>query len=391
MLNNLKGQDEISLRNPSFENPSPDFEDPRKPMYGRAPKGWVAYGSGSHNELENSPDPQPGNFLVSLPAANGTHYLGMVTRDKESNESISQRLRLPLIAGKCYTFNIKAYLSAELESISRMTDDTVKYNQPIKLRFWGGAIPGHRGELLAESSPIRNNNWKQYNFRFEPVDNHVFFTIEAYYVTPVPVPYNGNVMIDDASNIKLIPCSEEEEPPIVNVEIPVEEEEKPVNVKPSRPKPEPKPEPEDERIVTTPPKQKPSAKFESPILKLDRKKMVEGQVVRIENLYFKADSANIAKEAYPVLDEIFGFLQYNRDITIEVGGHTNNRCETKFCDGLSEKRAKAVADYLRQKGIRNERLLFKGYGKRNPVATNATPTGRKRNQRVEFKILNMDD
>ncbi len=42
------------------------------------------------------------------------------------------------------------------------------------------------------------------------------------------------------------------------------------------------------------------------------------------------------------------------------------------------------------KGIKEERLSFKGYGKRNPVATNSTSTGRKLNQRVEIKILSLN-
>ncbi|RMD97408.1 MAG: OmpA family protein, partial [Bacteroidetes bacterium] len=57
---------------------------------------------------------------------------------------------------------------------------------------------------------------------------------------------------------------------------------------------------------------------------------------------------------------------------------------------LSTERAKAVADYLILKGIDPERLKYKGYGKRQPIDTNRTAAGRKRNQRVEIKILSLN-
>ena len=53
-------------------------------------------------------------------------------------------------------------------------------------------------------------------------------------------------------------------------------------------------------------------------------------------------------------------------------------------------RAKEVANYLVNKGIPLERVQYKGYGKRKPLVSNKTPMGRKKNQRVEIKILSMD-
>ena len=89
------------------------------------------------------------------------------------------------------------------------------------------------------------------------------------------------------------------------------------------------------------------------------------------------------------MDEIVSFLKENTNITIEVGGHTNNIPTDDYCDKLSSNRAKAVADYLISHGLIAERVLYKGYGKRNPIATNNTLEGRKKNQRVEIKILSM--
>ena len=75
---------------------------------------------------------------------------------------------------------------------------------------------------------------------------------------------------------------------------------------------------------------------------------------------------------------------------LEVGGHTNNRPTPEFAETLSTSRAKSVAEWLVGKGIPAERVQYKGYGKKFPIETNATAEGRKRNQRVEIKILSIN-
>ena len=82
-------------------------------------------------------------------------------------------------------------------------------------------------------------------------------------------------------------------------------------------------------------------------------------------------------------------MKKNPQVVVEIGGHTNNRCDTEFCNKLSKDRAQAVVHYLERMGIPASQLAYRGYGKEYPVATNATPTGRRRNQRVELKILSM--
>lgn len=58
-----------------------------------------------------------------------------------------------------------------------------------------------------------------------------------------------------------------------------------------------------------------------------------------------------------------------------------------YCQRLSTARAKEVAEYLIKKGIQRDRVKYKGYGKSQPIASDKTATGRKKNQRVEIKIL----
>jgi outer membrane protein OmpA-like peptidoglycan-associated protein len=114
-----------------------------------------------------------------------------------------------------------------------------------------------------------------------------------------------------------------------------------------------------------------------------------GQTLRMERLLFEADSSRLTPECLPVLDEVYDFLAENGGIVIEIGGHTNSTPPDEFCDRLSTARSKSVADYLVGKGIDPKRVVYKGYGKRVPIASNATPEGRRLNQRVEIKILKL--
>ncbi|MFN4254446.1 MAG: OmpA family protein [Saprospiraceae bacterium] len=136
-----------------------------------------------------------------------------------------------------------------------------------------------------------------------------------------------------------------------------------------------------------------TVRFDTPkriLPELNASQLKTGQNVRMEQLQFAADSTNLNESCMPVLNEVYDFLVENGGIVIEIGGHTNSTPPDAYCDRLSSGRAKAVADYLISRGIDPKRVYSKGYGKRQPVASNATPEGRKRNQRVEIKILKIE-
>jgi outer membrane protein OmpA-like peptidoglycan-associated protein len=120
---------------------------------------------------------------------------------------------------------------------------------------------------------------------------------------------------------------------------------------------------------------------------LDAATLAVGQTLRIDQLSFDADSTNINAQSITVLDEVYSFLNTNNRIVVEIGGHTNGLPEHDYCDRLSSARAKSVAEYLYSKGIDERRIVYKGYGKREPIATNSTVVGRRKNQRVELKVL----
>jgi len=134
-------------------------------------------------------------------------------------------------------------------------------------------------------------------------------------------------------------------------------------------------------------KQKINVNKETKMKSLQSANLIVGEKLRIENLYFKADSSAVQDNSVDALEDIFAFLEENNKLVIEIGGHTNNIPPHEYCDNLSEARAKSVKEYLVRRGIEDNRVSYKGYGKREPIASNQTQSGRKRNQRVEMKIL----
>jgi outer membrane protein OmpA-like peptidoglycan-associated protein len=111
-----------------------------------------------------------------------------------------------------------------------------------------------------------------------------------------------------------------------------------------------------------------------------------GTVVTLKNVFFDFDETELKPESFVELDKLVSYLQQNT-VRIEIGGHTDNQGSDEYNDRLSENRAKAVYDYLVQKGIPANRLQYKGYGMRMPVADNSTEKGRAANRRTEFKII----
>ena len=130
-------------------------------------------------------------------------------------------------------------------------------------------------------------------------------------------------------------------------------------------------------------------KREKYIPDLEITKVTIGQRLRINDLNFAADSINITRENFEILDEVYDFLISNISVIVEIGGHTNTIPPHEYCDLLSYARAKKVAEYLFNNGIDPKRVSFKGYGKREPLTDSTSLQGRQKNQRVEVKILGL--
>jgi outer membrane protein OmpA-like peptidoglycan-associated protein len=371
----------IKLDNPSFE----DF-----PRAGLPPNGWFNCGFAS----ETPPDIQPGQFNVVKSAHQGGTYLGMVVRDNQTWEAVGQRLKSPLVKGQCYSFSIYLCRSELYLSASKLSNKAINYTTPVILRVWGGGGYCDKQEMLFETTPVSNTQWQEYKMKLSPNMNHQYIMLEAFYKVPTIVPYCGNLMVDDASDIVAIPCKNEiaaAKPP--KVVAPVKP---PVKPKPTPNKPEhdvvvvPVKPPVKPRVEPPPPP-KPKPVVPEPVATTfaDAEKIKTGTVLKIEKLQFVSDSAAIKKESIPALDEVYAFLANNPNVVVEIGGHTNDIPEDEYCNALSTARAKAVADYLVNRGILSNRVLYKGYGKTKPLSPDKTSYARRLNQRVEIKILSV--
>jgi outer membrane protein OmpA-like peptidoglycan-associated protein/Tol biopolymer transport system component len=125
-----------------------------------------------------------------------------------------------------------------------------------------------------------------------------------------------------------------------------------------------------------------------PVIKnVPLQKIKLGETVVLNNIFFDTDKYELKKESKAELNKLFGFLNNNPDLKIEISGHTDNVGNAAANKVLSENRAKSVMNYLIDKGINQKRLTAAGYGAEKPIADNNTPEGRAQNRRTEFKVI----
>jgi outer membrane protein OmpA-like peptidoglycan-associated protein len=108
----------------------------------------------------------------------------------------------------------------------------------------------------------------------------------------------------------------------------------------------------------------------------------------LRGVNFDFNKWNIRPDARPILDEAIRVLHEERNVELSVEGHTDAIGSDAYNLRLSERRARAVADYLAAGGIERRRMRVVGDGESRPVASNATEEGRAQNRRVELHILN---
>ena len=156
-----------------------------EPRDATIPRGWYQCEPGT------TPDILPGPWGVYLEAEAGDTYVGLITRENGSWESIGQKLSKKVEKDICYYFSI---------SLAR-SDEYMGYNKPLKLRIWGGDSKCERTQLLGESERITHTNWKTYSFDFTPETDLRYIIIEAYHGDG-NFSYAGNILVDDLSPIR---------------------------------------------------------------------------------------------------------------------------------------------------------------------------------------------
>ncbi len=165
-----------ALNNASFEG---------EPQDATTPTGWHVC------EVGTTPDILPGFWGVNREASDGETYIGLITRDDGSFESIGQRLRVKLKANECYQVSVDLAFAKTYAG----------YNHPLRLRIWGGTGKCGKDQLIVESEVIDHTDWKSYTFKFVTKQKIRYIIIEAYNENEQK-PVKGNILIDNISEIK---------------------------------------------------------------------------------------------------------------------------------------------------------------------------------------------
>ena len=115
----------------------------------------------------------------------------------------------------------------------------------------------------------------------------------------------------------------------------------------------------------------------------------KGQTIRLNNIFFDSGKYDLLPESDAELNKLYTILQENKQLKIEIAGHTDAVGIDKDNLILSKNRANAVMQFLLNKGVNKNRLTANGYGETKFIATNDTPEGKQQNRRVEFLILEL--
>ncbi len=123
----------------------------------------------------------------------------------------------------------------------------------------------------------------------------------------------------------------------------------------------------------------------------------EGDVFKIDNIYYDFDKSDIRADARKEIDSrLLPILEKYPDVKIELRSHTDSRASEDYNIKLSDSRANQVVNYLIGKGINPNRLLARGYGETELVndcddSTKCSDSDHQKNRRTEFKILAVKD
>lgn len=116
-----------------------------------------------------------------------------------------------------------------------------------------------------------------------------------------------------------------------------------------------------------------------------------GQIRTLEPIYFEYRSAKIQRRSEPLLAELSNLIKSRPDLGhISIEGHTDSQGADDYNLKLSDDRAKAVMKFLVEAGVESARLAARGFGETKPIDDNRKQSGRARNRRVEFKLVDME-
>lgn len=110
------------------------------------------------------------------------------------------------------------------------------------------------------------------------------------------------------------------------------------------------------------------------------------KALNLQIINFASGSSDIPADNKAILDQAATLLNKVTSVKLNVGGHTDSTGNAAANKALSQRRAQAVVDYLKSKGVDASKLVAEGHGSDQPVAENTTEEGRFKNRRIEFSV-----
>ena len=136
--------------------------------------------------------------------------------------------------------------------------------------------------------------------------------------------------------------------------------------------------------------QEAQAKLEAEKLAQEKRKLLEAkmqEIIETEHITFELNKATLTEKSINTVSHIATILQENPQINVEIGGHTDSLGNDDYNLNLSQKRVNAVKAKLMSMEIDESRMKAVGYGETQALVSNDSKENRRKNRRVEFKIL----
>lgn len=202
---------EISLLNPSFERkaerpfalpnswkePNPQLITPHR-VHPFHPDSNVPVPM----EQNRRPITYYGKKVVKQHPEDGDAFASLLASSNGAKQYLSTEVNGVLRKGVGYTFSLSLAHADYFRQREQTDDLEVNYNQGLQLNIWGGNPENPKAELLARSGTIQKRKWQRNHFVLKPSkEQYTMITLEAAYAPEIGKAYNGNILIDNCSNI----------------------------------------------------------------------------------------------------------------------------------------------------------------------------------------------
>lgn len=327
--------------NPSFEE---FFKCPKKLGVIEYSKGWSSP-SKATPDYYNTCYPYNKQMGEVRPYyGNGYAGIYMFSNDRKYREYIQGTLKENLNKGEKY--QISFFVNLGRNSKFRNNFIQVLFTKEIIKQKTVTILKTDTTELLTLSIFDSNKDWRKVSICFIAKDKYKYFIIGSFTDTQdfelinKKAKYNTSYFYID--NVSIVPINSDKD----------------CNYKPTEPNFE------DYLFLS---------KLNTPII--------------LQNITFETGKSTLKSSSFNELDSLVNLLQRNPTYKIKITGHTDNVGKEEDNLKLSEDRAKAVANYLIEKGILKERITYKGLGSSQPISKEQTEESRSKNRRVEFTII----